>query len=556
MAHRILGVDLGAYSVKVVVATSGLRAASVVDVLEAPLPPAGDEPADERAIRAFAALAERHGLVHDIPTFTVPGDAVSLRIIDFDFSGVKRADLERAMGGELEQLLPHELEELVYDFDVVPKERPEAAPGAILGTGEVTAIGAGAGSAADPTRPEGTRVLAVATTRTRVRRLLELGAAHNLEPRALVAAPTSLVRVVNRVPALAAEPLLVVDCGHARTDVLVVKRGRPIYARTVSRAGRQVTQAIAGAWNLPWEQAEAAKHSDGFIASAREPAQSAAWQRISEVVSAELAPLGRELRQTLMACKTSTGVLPRRVLVCGGSARMRGFAAWLGEQVDLPVVTVAEVQAELGGKDLAQKLEGGLTLDTALPAMGAALEAATGRPAFDLRKGEFAYRADFSFLRQRAGFLAAVALAVIGFGAVNAYAALYKLRQEEKILDARLKTASTEILGQALTAEQVDEKVTPKKEESPLPKLSAFEQLVAISRSVPARDKVKLQVDEMEIKKDKVSIRATSESQASIDEIEKALKQIPCFSEVQRGKVTSGNAEEKQFTLTITSKCL
>jgi Tfp pilus assembly PilM family ATPase len=562
MAHRILGIDLGAYSVKVVVAQSGLRQTTIVDVLEARVP-AGDEPLEERAASALRVLAAEHGLEHDIPHWTMSGDGLSMRVMDFAFTGVKRADLDRAVGGELEGMLPHDLDDLVYDFEVMPRELLLAAtapPDAGLPVAEdaqtsplapaapiaVPRLGAGV--------LPGTRLLAVATTKERVQRLLELGAVQAMEPRSLIAAPMSYARVVERGGIGSGEPIVVVDCGHAHTDVCVTFRGKVVFARSISRGGRHVTGAIARAWNMPTDQAEAAKHSDGFVASAIEPAQSPAWQRISDVISVELAPLARELRQTLGACRTQTGVVPRRVLLCGGGARLRGMVSWIGETLDLPVLTVADVNAAaLVGPQLAAR---GVSLDLALSALGAALEASTGRPSFDLRKGEFSYRADFTFLRQKAAYLIGAAMFIVAFAAVDGFAAYYKVRAESRILDDKLKQATTELWGEAVPAEDVEVKISPKKDESPLPKHTAFDLLVEISKRVPPRDKSKLEIIELDIKKEKVTLHATIDNTAAIDEVEAGLKGLTCFTEFNRGKVTSGSADQKDFTLTITSKCI
>jgi Tfp pilus assembly PilM family ATPase len=562
MAHRILGIDFGAYSVKVVVAQSGLRQTTIVDVLEARVP-AGDEPVEERSASALRVLAAEHGLEHDIPHWTMSGDGLSMRVMDFSFTGVKRADLDRAVGGELEGLLPHDLDELVYDFEVMPREllvaatAPADAGVAVAEDAETSPL---APAAAIPVPRlggsglPGTRLLAVATTKDRVQRLLELGAVNAMEPRSLIASPMSYARVVERGGIGSGEPIVVVDCGHAHTDVCVTLRGKVIFARSISRGGRHVTAAIARSWNLPVDQAEAAKHSDGFIASAAEPAQSPAWQRISDVIAVEFAPLARELRQTLAACRTQTGVSPRRVLLCGGGSRLRGMVSWVAETLDLPVLTIADVNvAALVGPALAAR---GVSLDLALAALGAALEAATGRPSFDLRKGEFTYRADFTFLRQKAAFLIGAAMCIVAFAALNGFAGWYKARAESRILDAKLKQATTELWGEAVPAEDVETKISPKKNESPLPKHTAFDVLVEISKRVPARDKSKLEVIDLEIKKDKVTLRATTDTSASIDEMVKDLKGFSCFEDVEPGKVSSASADQKDFTLTITSKCI
>ena len=155
MAHKILGIELGAYSVKVVVATAGFRSVTITDYIEAPVP-AGDGPAEERAAYALGKLLRAHGLEHDVPYAALPGDGLSMRVLDFGFTGLKRADLDKAIGAELEAQLPHDLDELVYDFEVLPPDvregggvRHETGGGGAAGRDGVTdpAFVAGAGAA-------------------------------------------------------------------------------------------------------------------------------------------------------------------------------------------------------------------------------------------------------------------------------------------------------------------------------------------------------------------------------------------------------------------------
>ena len=54
MASRVFAVDLGAWSVKLAVASPGLRGATLLNVVERLVPP-GDEPTDVRAKRVLSA---------------------------------------------------------------------------------------------------------------------------------------------------------------------------------------------------------------------------------------------------------------------------------------------------------------------------------------------------------------------------------------------------------------------------------------------------------------------------------------------------------------------
>jgi general secretion pathway protein L len=570
MATRVVGFDLGAYSVKAVIVNPGFRAASVLEVVEVPVPP-GDEPHEVRAARAVGQIVREHNLKPDTPYAAISGNQVFIHILEFGFRTAKRADLESAVGGELEGILPVDLEEMVYAFDNLPPDVVAQPAVAVVGAqpGEEdlaftsTETSVVRGRVAPPAT--GMRVLACATRKDRARRLLELLDAVDAEPRGLVAAPASYPRVAERIAAAQGKgaPVAIVDIGHVCTDVCILREGRAIFARTLARGGKQVTDAVARVWRLTPAEAETTKHQSGFIASALEPAPSEAWQNVSNVVRPVLEPLARDLRQTLSACRAKTGATPDRMVIVGGGSRLRGMAAFLTEELHIPVSTLTEDDAAaiFGSAAVADPVGA----DVACLAAGVAFEGATGRPSFDLRQGELAYKADLSWLRAKAVPLAASALAIVALAAVSSYAALYKLRKAEAVLSQRLAVETTEVFGQALSASDTLDRVQPGlgAEQSPLPKMTAYDLLLDINARLPPREEVKVDISELEIKPAKVVIKGTAGSTekndavSTIDLIEKKLKEQKCFEEISPGNISAA-AEEggKNFSFTITAKCM
>src|SRR5262249_10721268 len=275
-----------------------------------------------------------------------------------------------------------------------------------------------------------------------------------------------------------------------------------------------------------------------------QPAASPEWANVSRVIDNELSVLVNGLRQTLSACRTQTGIGVARVVLAGGAARLRGLAPYLAEKLELPVEPPSGAAI------------GRAPADAGLLACGVALEAAAGRPTFDLRQGPLAYRADFSFLRAKAGTLAACALVLLACAAGSAYASLYRLRGERAALEKRLAADTLEVFGQSLTLEELNQRMGPTKEASPLPRLTAFDQLVEISKHLPARSEGRLDVLELEIEPKKVFIKAVADSAATIETVEKKLKDIDCFGDITAGRVDTV-ADGKQFQLTISSgKCM
>jgi general secretion pathway protein L len=552
MATRVFAVDLGAWSVKLAIASPGIRGATLLAVHERLVPP-GDEPADARARAVLAGMIQSLRLDHESGYLGVYGDQVFTPVLEFGFKHLRRAELDKAVGGELEGVVPVDLEDMVYTFEPLP-----APPAALAGPGE-----AARGRVAPP--PEGMRVLTYAMHRERAEELIDLGKSCGFDPRGVLACGGAAIRLVERTPSLArarAEgAVAVVDVGHERTDVCVVASGKAVFSRSIARAGKQVTEAVMRQWKLPWEDAERAKHSDGFVASQAEPATSEQWLKIHQVLVTELQPFARDIRQTLAACRAKTGFAPVAVLLVGGGSRLRGLASYLAEQIGVPTWRLSSDDiTALAGLRLAQGAQT-LPIDSAAMTIGMAYDAAGGRPSFDLRSGALAVKMDLSFLRAKAVPLGAAVLAIAAFAAGSAYADLYRLRKAEKTLTERLATEREEIpmfKGKDLTAEDILAVQAPSAtgpKASPLPKATAYDLLVDISNKVPPKDKVTIDVDRLDIDDQKVDLSGTVKSAEEIDLLVNALKEIKCFKEITRGP-TESEGELKKFKLTITAQCM
>ncbi len=565
MASRIFAVDLGAWSVKLVTASPGLRGATLSNVIERLVPP-GDEPVEVRAKAVLAGLIGELRLRDEPGYIGVYGDQVFTQVLEFPFKNLRRAELDKAVGGELEGVVPVDLEDMVYAFEPLPAALPAAAsPAGTPGAGGPLPGAAPEiqrGRVAPPA--EGMRVLTYAMRRERAEHLIELGTACGFDPRGILACGGAAVRLVAHTPSLvrarADGAVAVIDIGHERTDVVVVAGGKAVFSRSVARAGKQVTDAIARHWNLPWIDAERAKHSDGFVASTAEPATSEAWQRIHQVTIAELAPFARDLRQTLAACRARTGYSPIAALLVGGGARLRGIASYLGEQLAIPAwrPTADDVVA-IAGPRLGAEASAHAPIDSAAMTIGMAFDAAGGRPIFDLRSGALAVKVDFSYLRAKAVPLGAAVLAIAAFAAGSAYADLYRVRKAEKVLATRLATESEEYFGQPRTADEVINANSPtgSSAASPMPKLTAYDLLLDVNSHVPPKDKITLDLERMTIDDTKVDISGTTKKSEEIDLLITELKKIECFkNNVTRGPTDTLNNGVQRFKLTITAQCM
>ncbi len=353
-------------------------------------------------------------------------------------------------------------------------------------------------------------------------------------------------------------PVGILDMGHSQTTLSVVLGGVTLMSRTLPRGGRHVSAAVARRWQIHPSRADEVKHGSAFVAPRAQLAALTPEQRaVHDLCVGELSALVRDLRQTLAAFRASFGVAPSGLQVCGGASRLQGVVPWLGEALELPVEAL-RLAATPELAPLAAALDiGGAAPELAL-VLGIGLEGASGRASYDFRQDEFAYKVDYSFLRQRAVAIASASLTLIALAAVMAWSELSKLKKEERILSDRFDTISMEVLNRPIDPEDAETEIRPgKAADSPLPRVSAYDLLDDISRALPERDKIKLDITELEIKVKKISLKATVASAEELQALEAALKSVKCIGDIQKGKMTAGvGPNEKQFTMTIAHSCM
>jgi general secretion pathway protein L len=532
MAHLICGIDLGAFSVKFAFLDVGFRQTTLRGFLETAVP-AGDAPLVERqadAVREGFAQAREA-----TPYLAIPGDQLSVRVLNLPFTDARK--IEQVVGYELEGQIVHALEDVVFDHLVVG------------------------------TNGEGSTVLAAAAKRDDVAALIAANEAQGTHPRALYAAPAVYHTLLPAAPAQAEEGAppppcqMIVDIGHARTNICIVREGQTLHARTIMRAGTHLTQAVAKAFQADLDRAEQAKRGDAKLLPPGHSGHTALQAKLDAVLREGLAPLVRELRQTLASFRAGLKLEVDALLITGGTGRLKGLLPFLEAELGLPARFLAVRPLLASGPDVepvdVATVQSDESESHALAA-AIALAASQGSRELDFRRGPFVYRASFSALRQRAPHLAGLAVAMLLTAGMDIGARLSNLGDEKKVLAKQLKTATTELFGQP--REDAREIATllrkgGKDDLAPLPKATAYDLLDQISRKVPSADRAKLDILELEIKPKKTYIKGTVDSGALVDEMATKFKEIECFEDITKGAITEVSGGAKQFTLTIATKC-
>jgi len=558
MAQQIYGIDLGSYLVKVAVIELGFRSTELkrvvsvpvaeVDLASPPLPAAdavdpADATSEESAapdpeelrtaatLEALRAALDQAGAPPDAAVVALPGDLTSIRTLEFPFSDPRK--VLSVLGYELEGQIPYDMQDVVFDQLIAANRQGESR--VLVGMVRVD------------------RALEV---------LHQLGQA-GLDPTTLTVAPLSYGYLGDPGATVEEPPWGLLDIGHRRTNFVVLRGQHTLVARTLSRGGYHLTQGLAERYQVDLERAEELKHTYAMLPRPDGPVVPADQLPVLEVVQAELSPLVLAVRQTLLGLKQTPGLYPSRIVLCGGSSVIPGLREHLAEQLDVEVALNLPGSAPTGVGGRGQVLAVGL----------ARLGADRRVPSVNLRHGPLAALDEKSLVARKALFIAWSLVAVLGLLVLNGFASLWTLQKEEKQLRQKLVAKSGEILHRPMNdPDRVDKKISKalkgrKISTLPIPSSSAFAVLSEISRKVPAKTAVKLDVTRLFIREGKIDLEGTAKDPTEVSKVVESLKKIPCFRKFVEGTTREVQVREmvgeelktekrSKFSVNINHQCM
>lgn len=186
----------------------------------------------------------------------------------------------------------------------------------------------------DVTAPDGTpmrRVLVAAAHRDLVDPLIEVVTGAGLVPLSVELGSMALVRALYDPRSSSEGAEAIVSIGSSLTTIVIHEDGAPRFVRTLAAGGETITAAIAGALDIPTEDAETMKRnldrSGPHVRAAATAAHGAAGSLISEIQSS------LDYYSTL----SGRGQVAH-IKLTGGGSRLEGMAERLQQQTRIEVI--------------------------------------------------------------------------------------------------------------------------------------------------------------------------------------------------------------------------
>ncbi len=177
-------------------------------------------------------------------------------------------------------------------------------------------------------------VLLAAVPQPRLERALAPLRQLGIEPDIVDAAPLALTNALSKGTARDTEARVLLDIGHSGSWLTLFQRGAPYFSRRLDFGGVRVTQAIAQATRVPFEEAEEWKLEAGDDdPTLRVKPDSPEMQG----VAASLRQLADELRRSFAFYRTLAPLPdPFSLWIAGSTARLPGISGQLSELLDVP----------------------------------------------------------------------------------------------------------------------------------------------------------------------------------------------------------------------------
>jgi len=515
---RILGLDLGSHSVKGLLIDTNARSTAVKAWAEVRRAEGERQETLRNALRELLGRPELSNPDHVV--VALPGPSLVTHQLALPFSDPKRIDA--TISFEVGSQLPFDLEEAVFDYQV-----------------------------ASQVKDKGSELLVGVVRRQELATLMALLNELGVDPR-VVTHPGITYQNLLLQEEPSEEAVAIVDIGHERTTLAIGRPGVGVdFARTFSGGGLNLSRALATEFQTPLQEAHHWKEAHGALASAAQ-AQGPEGERAATAFVRGLQPVLRELRPSFKSYTARARRPVSAVLLCGGTARMPGIAEQLSKDLGLPTRVLTLPRGS--GVDLGEAEQ-----PVALQAYSLALRGqASGAkaPRFNLRRGEFAFKGDYDYLKDKVGLLASFAATLLLLLIASGVVRNSVLARREAQVDRVLCDVTQRILGTceknydiALNRLKGVESPT-----SALPKLSAVNLLAEMTQRVPAD--VPVTFDRIDIDLERISVRGVTDSSKQIDTIASAIRGHRCFKEVKEGKVEKTREGNKvSFRLDIQVQC-
>lgn len=384
--QKVIGLDIGSYSIKAVEIVNTFKSYEITNFYETVIPNLVGVPLDAVVPICMEQLFKDHNLQADRIITAMPGQFISSRVLPFSFSDPRK--IEASIPVELEDHVPFNLEDMVLDHQI---------------------LGSSSGK---------TLALAVLTRKAFLKNFLDLLSRINIDPKLIDVDSLSFYNLSTSLDIPEGECHTLVDVGNEKTSVCIIQDGLLRMFRSINLGGRYITDFLARDLEVDFHEAQRIKHRVSRVLCASDNGENLSEfdAMVAERSTLAANAIIKELGRTFYAFKTWEKQPLSKIILSGGTARLKNFDTFLAEQLEVPVERFSLANSKL---IVNQDLES--QQDILLQSLAIGLRAVSNldsQSQINLRRGEFAYVQNYESILKGAslGLKAVMAILLLLMG--------------------------------------------------------------------------------------------------------------------------------------------
>jgi type IV pilus assembly protein PilM len=319
---KVLILDIGSYSIKALYFDKGFRGYNLNHFSHTIISKDPKFSSYEQITESVRLLKQTNKYKPDQTIVIYPADKTTSRTLILPFRDKKR--IEMALPLELEEQLPFPIEDVVYDWQTVEN------------------------------LPRGSKILVSVTMKKDLD--LFIDALKNADSDPDIVTPSSdclfsllsylklgkdsvqVERDGRTVTETKYYPVVVVDIGNTKSNVVISKRGIPEYTRLVNYGGDYITRRIMNEYSLSYEDAERSKIEVGYIILEGDTTQYTAEQiALSNILKDSYDIIIRDINQAIASYKAEKKENITTCYICGSGWQTRNFKEYMAQELRLTI---------------------------------------------------------------------------------------------------------------------------------------------------------------------------------------------------------------------------
>lgn len=304
-SENLVGLDIGSHSVKLMQANTGNVKPRLISMGIAPLPRnslvEGRVAKPEAVADAVRQLAAHLGIRKKSVAISISGYDVMIKKIELPT--MTEDELEERMHAELGQYIPYNIEEVDVDYQIVDVSKD---------------------------RPNFMDVLLVAAKKESVQDFNNILKLAGFDPFIVDVDFFALSNSFEATYGFDEKRVALLDMGAAKSVMNISYKGVPIFTRSISIGGNQITDNIKDFFNISFEEAESAKLGEN---PGKYPVR-----EMEEIFVSTVSAWVTECRRAVdFYYHNYPDQSIDSIYLCGGSCRIPGLDKVMSEHLELPV---------------------------------------------------------------------------------------------------------------------------------------------------------------------------------------------------------------------------